>query len=170
MRTVRSYRFVADEQIVAATRASTHLAGSLVRGQGLTYRLTVGGRQTQVVRLRNATYVRTVPHAWSRLHHPRQLANPTVTLLAILRDLRPDGLARVHGVTAVHGELAPAAARRAGIPASQAAQVTLTLDRSGRIIALDVETTTQAGGHDVRVQLRTSYSGFGAVPRIRKPA
>src|SRR3954468_18687599 len=51
MRRMHAYRFVADEQVIAATRLRSHLAGSLVRGQGLAYRLTVGSKTTQVVRL-----------------------------------------------------------------------------------------------------------------------
>src|SRR3954454_4657181 len=37
MRRMRAYRFVADEQVIATTRLHSHLAGSLVRGQGLAY-------------------------------------------------------------------------------------------------------------------------------------
>jgi hypothetical protein len=169
MRQVRSYRFVADEQLVAASGLRTHLAGSLVRDQGLTYRLTVGHKTTQVVRLRAATYVRVVPHRWSRLRHPRQLANPTSTLLQILYALQPIRLATSHGVKAVHGRLAPAAARAAGLPATRAADVTVTIDRGGHVVALDVRTTTQISGHDVMVSLRTAYSGFGQVGAIRRP-
>jgi hypothetical protein len=121
------------------------------------------------VRLRSATYVRVVPHRWSRLRHPLRLVNPTATLQQILHGLRPTGLATSHGITAVHGVLTPAAARAAGLPATKPAEVTVTIDPQGRVIAVDIRTSTQAGGHDVTVRLRTSYSGFGAVNRIRKP-
>jgi len=169
MSRVRSYRFVADEQIMATTRLRTHVAGSLVRGQGISYRVTVGKRTTQVVRLRTATYVRTVPHRWARLLHPHRLVNPTATLQQILHDLRPTGLATSHGITAVHGVLTAAAARAAGLPATRPAEVTVTIDPHGRVIAVEVGTTTRAAGHDVTVRLRTAYDGFDKVSRIRKP-
>src|SRR5437764_2589239 len=110
------------------------------------------------------------PHRGSRLRHPRRLDIPTATLLQILHALQPTGLATSHGVTAVHGSLAPAAAKAAGLPADKAADVTVTLDRAGHVIGVDVRTTTSVGGHDVIVRLRTSYSGFGHVGRIRRPA
>ena len=170
MQRVHSYRFTADERIVAASGQRSHVSGGLVRGQGLTYRLTVGHRTTQVVRLRKATYVRVVPHAWSRLRHPRKLMNPTASLLQILHALQPVRLATSHGVKAVHGVLAPAAARAAGLPATKAGNVTVTIGPGDRVVALNVRTTTRTGGRDVTVQLRTAYSGFGQVRPIRKPA
>jgi hypothetical protein len=169
MQQMRSYRFVADEQIIATTRLRTHLAGSLVRGQGLAYRLTVGSKTTQVVRLRSATYVRVVGHHWSQLHHPRRLVNPTATLRQILGAMRPTGLAISHGITAVHGVLTPTAAKAAGLPAIRPAEVTVTVDPQGRVIAVDLRTTTLAAGRDVTVRLRSTYNGFGQVDRIRKP-
>jgi len=170
MRAMRAYRFVADEQIIATTALRTHLVGSLVRGQGLTYRLTVGRKTTEVVRLRSATYVRVVPHRWSMLHHPRRLVNPTATLQQILGSMRPTGLATSHGITAVHGVLRPAAARAAGLPATNPTDVTVTIDPHGRVIAVNLRTSTVAAGHDVTVLLRTAYSGFNRVSPIRKPA
>ena len=166
---VRSYSFTADEQVVAASTQRTHLAGSLVRGQGLTYRLTVGHKTTQVVRLRTATYVRVVPRRWSRLRHPRRLLNPTASLLQILRGLQPLRIASSHAVTAVHGVLPPAAARASGLPADKAADVTVTMDGRGRVVVLDVRTSARVSGHDVKVWLRTAYSDFGHVARIRRP-
>jgi hypothetical protein len=166
---MQAYRFVADEQISAATRLRTHLAGSVVRGQGLAYRLTVGGKTTQVVRLRSATYVRVVPHRWSRLQHSRRLVDPTATLLQILHGLRPTGLATSHGFTAVHGTLPPPAARAAGLPATRPAEVTVTIDPHGRVVAVDLRTTTQVSEREVTVRLRTSYEAFGDVGAIRRP-
>jgi hypothetical protein len=154
---------------MATTKLRTHVSGSLVRGQGITYRVTVGSRTTQFVRLRSATYVRVVPHRWSRLLHPRRLLNPTATLQQILRDLRPTGLATSHGITAVHGVLTAAAARAAGLPATRPAEVTATIDPQGRVIGIALSTSTRAAGHDVTVRLRTSYDGFDKVSRIRKP-
>ena len=169
MQRMRAYRFVADEQVIATTRLHSHLAGSLVRGQGLAYRVTVGSKTQEVVRLRSATYVRVVPHHWARLKHPKRLADPTATLQKILRGLRPTGLATSHGITAVHGTLTPAAARASGLPATRPVEVTVTIDPHGRVIAVDLRTTTRAAGHDVTVRLRTAYDGFDRVRPIRKP-
>src|SRR5437764_1599098 len=141
MQRMRAYRFVADEQVIATTRLHSHLAGSLVRGQGLAYRVTVGSKTQEVVRLRSATYVRVVPHHWARLKHPKRLADPTATLQKILRGLRPSGLATSHGITAVHGTLTPAAARASGLPATRPVEVTVTIDPHGRVGAVDLRTT-----------------------------
>lgn len=170
MRRMQAYHFAADEEVVAATRLHTHLAGSLVRGQGITYRLTAGGKTTQVVRLRSATYFRVVPHHWLRLKHPRRLVDPTATLLRLLSGLHPTGAATSNGITAVHGTLSPAAARAAGLPATRPADVTVTIDSKDRVIAVDLRTTTRAAGRDVTVRLRASYDGFGQVAPIHPPA
>ncbi|HET7310228.1 MAG TPA: hypothetical protein VFJ17_02765 [Mycobacteriales bacterium] len=169
MRSVRSYRFAVDERLVAASASHSRLVGSVVRGQGLTYRLSVGSKTTEVVRLRSATYVRVVPHRWSRLFRPHLLADPTASLFQILNAMVPVALAHSNHILAVNGPLPVTAARAAGLPATKPAEVTVTMDGRGRVIALDVATTTQASGRDVKVSLRAAYSGFGQVPRIRKP-
>ena len=169
MRSVRSYRFVVDERLVAGSAANSRLVGALVRGQGLTYRLKVGRRTTEVVRLRAATYVRVVPRRWSRLHRPHRLADPTASLFQILNAMVPVAIGHSNHIAAVNGFLAVAAARAAGLPASRPADVTVTMDSRGRVIALDVDTVTQAAGRDVKVRLRATYTGFGTVTRIRPP-
>ncbi|HET6816759.1 MAG TPA: hypothetical protein VFH66_05985 [Mycobacteriales bacterium] len=169
MRTVRSYSFDVHEQLAAGRAQSSRLVGAVVRGEGLTYRLTVGRRTTQVVRLRAATYVRVVPGRWSRLRHPRRLADPTASLLQILGALVPTGMGHAQDITAVHGFLPIAAAARAGLPATRPADVTVTMDGRRRVLALDVTTKTQAAGRDVTVTLRATYDAFGRVARIRKP-
>jgi hypothetical protein len=170
MAAVPSYRFLAREQLVAASTLRSTLAGRVVRGEGLAYELTIGRKRTQVVRLRNATYVRAVPRRWSRLRHPRRLTNPTDTLLRVLAGLRPTSMSSVHGSRVVHGVLPATTARSAGLPASAPAQVTVTLDAAGHVTALDVRTTTTAAGHPVGVRLQTSYRAFGHVAAIRRPA
>jgi len=169
MRTVRSYRFDVTERLVAASTQRSRLIGSVVRGHGLSYLLTVGGKRTQVVRLRRATYVRAVPHKWSKLHHSRRLLNPTATLLRILQALRPEQVSRSPREVVVHGQLAATAARLAGLPANTPALVTVTIDKRGRVVRLVIHSATQSGGQGVDVQLVSDYSGFGSVRPIRKP-
>jgi hypothetical protein len=169
MRTVHSYRFDVTERVVAASTQRSRLIGSVVRGEGLSYLLTVGGKRTQVVRLRRATYVRAVPHKWSKLRRSRRLLNPTATLLRILHALRPEQLLRSGQGAVVHGQLAATAARLAGLPASNPALVTVTIDKRGRVVRLVIHSATQSGGQGVDVQLVSDYSGFDSVRPIRKP-
>ena len=170
MQRARSYRFDVDERLVAASTLRTRLIGSLIRGQGLTYLFTVGRKRTEVVRLRHATYVRAVPRRWSRLRKPRRLANPTATLLAVLRGMSPmalrsDGRSRV-----VSGTLTGSAASKAGLPPTdRPVDVVVTLDRAGHVTALRLTAHTTASGHDVLIAVRGAYSGFGQVRRIRRP-
>jgi hypothetical protein len=170
MRTVRSYRFDVSERLVAASTQRSRLIGSVVRGQGLSYLLTVGGKRTQVVRLRRATYVRAVPHRWSKLHRSRRLLNPTATLLRILSALRPEQVSRSGGDLVVRGSLAAPAARLAGLPADTPALVTVTVDRRSRVVRLVTHSATQAGSQGVDVQIVSDYRDFDAVPRIQAPA
>jgi hypothetical protein len=166
----RSYSFVAHERIAAGTSTSTHLTGRLVRGQGLAYTLTAEGRRTQVIRLKRATYLRSVPGRWSRLHKPRHLVNPTATLLTVLHRMSPTGLTRRGHDRLVSGVLPIAAARGAGLPdLSAPPHVVVTVGRAGDVVGLRLTAQTQAAGHTVTIALRTSYSSFGKVARIRRP-
>jgi hypothetical protein len=162
-----SYRFDATETVAAKTPVTTHVAGSVVRTQGVSYSLTVGRTTTQVVRITGATFVRKVPGKWSRLHTARPVADPTASLAAVLRGLTDATLA---DATTVAGVLPSAAAKAAGIPtAADPAQVTVTVDAAGHVTRLTVHTSTQAGATPVAVTLVTSYSAFGRVPALRRP-
>jgi hypothetical protein len=154
---------------VAASTQRSRLIGSVVRGEGLSYLLTVDGRRTQVVRLRRATYVRAVPHHWSKLRQSRRLLDPTATLLRILRALRAEQMSRTGGDIVVRGSLAAPAARLAGLPANTPALVSVTVDRGARVRRLVVHSATQAGSQGVDVQIVSEYLDFGAVPRIQAP-
>jgi hypothetical protein len=166
-----SYAFVADTTIVAASRVTTHLVGRVVSGQGLAYTLTVRSRQTQVVRLLRATYVRIVPQRWARLRHPLELANPASTLLAVLRAMNPTrSVPASHGAHTIFGTLGAAGLHVAGMPAgADTAAVVVTVDRAGHVTALAVSTHLTAGGTKVTVEVQTTYGSFGKVAPIRKP-
>jgi len=166
----RSYVFAADTTFVAASRLQTHIVGRVVRGQGLAYSLTVRSKRTQVVRLRSITYVRVVPHRWSRLK-PHSIVNPTTTLLAVLRALSPtDVTDGGHGKRVVHGTLDAAAAQAVGLPkGAQKVTVTVIVDRTGHVIALVMNTTVPVSSRVLKVDVRTSYGAFGHVAPIRKP-
>jgi hypothetical protein len=171
----RSYRFSATETVAAASASTTRVAGSVVRGRGVSYTLTVGRTTTQVVRLRGATYVRSVPGRWARLHKPRPVADPTGSLAAILGGLQGAAVATAQAgpgtaVTTVAGELSAAAAKTAGVPTDgKPAQVTVTVDSRYRVTNVTVHTSTQAGSTAVAVTLVTSYSDFDRVPALRRP-
>src|SRR5438270_7618856 len=162
-----SYRFDAVETVAAKTPATTHVFGAVVRNSGVSYALTAGHTTTQVVRIKGATYVRKLPGKWAKLRNPRPVADPTTSLVAILRGLT--GVKSVNATT-VAGTLPPAAAKSAGIPTtSDPAQVTVTVDAAGHVTQVTVHTSTQAGTKPVAVTLVTSYSAFDRVPALHRP-
>ena len=165
----RSFRFDATETVTAKAPSTTHVFGAVVRGQGVTYTLSVGHTTTQVVRINSATYVRKVPGHWAKLAKPRPVADPTASLSAILTGLRDARLAGTTPTT-VAGTLDAAAAKSAGIPApTQPAQVTVTVDPDGHVSGVTVHTVTQAGTSTVTVTLVTTYTAFDRVPALRAP-
>lgn len=166
-----SYQFDATESVAAKTPVTTHLVGAVVRNQGVSYTLTVGRTTTQVVRITTATYVRKVPGKWARLKTPRTIADPTGSLLAVLRGLAGATVASTDATsTTLAGTLPATAAKAAGIPVNgEPAQVTVTVDPAGHVTRLTVHTSTQAGTTPVAVTLVTSYSAFGRVPALRRP-
>jgi hypothetical protein len=163
-----SFRFNAIETVATTKTSTTHVAGAVVRDQGVAYTLTVGHTTTQVVRIKTATYVRKVPGRWAKLTKPRPVAEPVGTLAAILTGLTD---ARVSGPTStVAGTLSATAAKAADIPtSSQLPQVTVTVDAAGHVSGVTVHTVTQAGTVAVTVTLVTSYTAFDQVPALRAP-
>jgi len=162
-----SYRFDAVETVAAKGSVTTHVSGAVVRASGVSYALTVGRVTTQVVRIKNATYVRKLPGKWAKLSKPRPVADPTTSLAALLHGLT--GVKSVDATT-VAGTLPPAAAKAAGVPTTtEPAQVTVTVDAAGHVTRVTVHTTTQAGTTPVAVTLVTSYSTFDRVPALRRP-
>ena len=166
----RSYAFTARTTVRAKGAAHTVVTGRVVRGNGVAYRLKVGKQVTQVVRVHRGTYVRKVPGRWSRLAHPRAVANPGATLLAVLRGLTPTAVTGSSGHRRVRGSLTAAAAARARLPHDHAlARVVVTLDRKHRVTGLVVRTHAMAGARPVRVLVRSSYSHFGRERQISPP-
>jgi hypothetical protein len=167
----RSYDFTARTTVRAKGAAHTVVTGRVVRGNGVAYRLRVGKRVTQVVRIHRGTYVRPVPGRWSRLSHPRAIVNPSATLLAVLDGLTPTGVTGPARHQAIRGSLTARAAERAGLPHDQdLARVLLRLDRAHHVTGLVVRTHTAAGRHLVSVLVRSSYGDFGRGRPIRPPA
>ena len=165
----RSFRFDATETLATTTTSTTHVAGAVVRNQGVAYTLTVGHTTTQVVRIKSATYVRKVPGRWAKLTKPRPVADPTGTLAAILTGLSDTSVSGTTTST-VAGTLSTAAAKSAGIPTGpNPAQVTVTVDPTGHVTGVTVHTVTQAGTSAVTVTLVTSYTAFDQVPALRAP-
>ena len=165
----RSFRFDATETVTTSKSSTTHVAGSVVRNQGVAYTLTVGHTTTQVVRIKTATYVRKVPGRWAKLTTPRPVTDPVHSLAAVLTGHADT---TVSGATTqtVAGTLSPSAAKSAGLPASsEPAQVTVTIDAVGHVERVTVHTVTQAGTTAVTVTLVTSYTAFDRVPALRAP-
>ena len=163
----RSYRFDALETVAASTPVTTRLSGTVVRTSGVSYTLTAGHTRTQVVRVRTATYVRKVPGRWAKLRSATPVADPTASLLALLRGLAG---ATSSGRSTVSGTLSGAAARSAGIPTDGSpARVRLTIDRAGHVTDVSVRTSTAAAGKAVAVTLVSTYSAFDRTASLRPP-
>ena len=177
--TEKSFRFDATETVAAKAPTTSHVAGAVVRDQGVTYTLTVGRTTTQVVRIKGATYVRKVPGRWAKLVKPRPVTDPTTSLRAILTGLADTSVATASlgagtATTTVAGTLSATAAKSAGIPVgAQPAQVTVSVDPAGHVTRVTVHTVTsagtQAGTSAVTVTLVTSYTAFDRVPALRAP-
>src|SRR4051794_7160037 len=132
-----SYTFHARTTVRAKGAAHTAIKGRVVRGNGVAYRLAVGKRVSQVVRIHRDTYVRQVPGRWSRLAHPRSVANPSATLLAVLRGMTPTDVGGSPAHRVVRGALTAPAAERAGLPHDRdLAAVTVVLDRAHHVVGL----------------------------------
>ena len=167
----KSYRFDATEVVWVRTPVTTRLTGAVVRGQGLSYTLTVGKAHTQVIRLASATYVRTVPGRWSRRRKPSSLTDPTRSLAAVLAGLTAPQLQADSSGHIITGTLPSTAAKAAGIPANATgAQIAVTVNNADQVLLVTVRTATTAGARTVPVTLTTHYSSFDHVPPLRRPA
>jgi hypothetical protein len=167
---VRSYSFRARTTVQAKQVAHSTITGRVVRGNGVAYRLRIGKKTTQVVRIHRATYVRKVPGRWSRLKHPRSVVNPGATLSAVLRGITPTGVTQSGHGRVIRGALSAHAAGKAGLPHDRdLARVVVRLDRHYRVVDLMVHTRTAAGSHTVGVVVHSSYAGFGKARRIHRP-
>jgi hypothetical protein len=167
---VHEYAFAATTSVGTTKPTRSHLEGRVVRGQGLTYRLYVGGQQTQVVRLQHVTFARKVPGKWARGHPPNSNVNPTASLLTVLRGLVPTKHGVQGSVAVVDGTVRPAAAKAAGLPdPAGPVRATVSVDKRGRVVALVIRAATAVSDRAVAVTIRTTYSRFGAVPGIRRP-
>jgi hypothetical protein len=168
---LREYAFVATTSVGATRPTRSRLEGRVVRGQGLTYRLSIGKERTEVVRLRHVTFARKVPGAWSRGGQPNADVNPTASLLALLRGFVPTERGPLGGGGAVlRGTVRPAAGHAAGLPdPTGTIRALVSLDGRGRVVALVIRTDTTAGGNSVAVTIETRYSRFGDVPGIHRP-
>jgi len=167
---LRKFAFAAVTTVAAKQTVRTTLVGRVIRGQGIAYDLSVGGKRTQVVRVRTATYVRPVPGQWSKLAKPRAIVHPSATLLALLRTMTPTALSHVAGRTKVTGVLSTAAAKAVGLPKSSApAKAEVVLDRHARVVGVVLRAVTAAGSKTVHVSVVTHYSHFDHVQPIRRP-
>lgn len=172
MEQINSYRFTAEETLSAARSVRSLIVGEVVTGEGVAYRLTVGHRQTQVVRLPGMTYLRTVPGHWSRISRAQHLADPSATLLGVLRALQPVTVTIApHGQQTVRGDLAADAATTLGIPAhGAAARVSATLDAAGHVVSLTIRAVTSSDGQPIAVLVHATYSNFNQIKPIQRPA
>jgi hypothetical protein len=169
-RAVHQFAFMASTTLAANQTVKTTLIGRVIRGNGIDYRLTVGNRTTQVIRVHSGTYVRQVPGKWSKLTTPKAIVNPAGTLLALLQEMTPTGVSHPSGNTRVDGVVAPAAAKAVGIPATGSpANAVVLIDRHGRVIAVTLRGTAKAGSKVVHVSVVSRYSHFGHVKPIHHP-
>lgn len=166
--TVQSYRFDAAQTITGTHTVTTREAGSVVRAQGVAYTLTAGRVHTQTIRLRTATYVRSLPGHWVRAHSTASVADPTKTLAQVLDDVVNVRSTFGHSVLA---QLPATAAATLGVPTvATPVQVTFTFDAAGHVTLLSMLTATSVHGQTIPVTLVTTYSAFDRVPALRAPA
>lgn len=169
---LHSYAFAATTTVAAGHASRSLLTGRVVAGEGIAYRLVTGGRRTEVVRTRHATYVRKLPGRWSRLAHPRPVVDPTADLVAILRDLASGRLTTdAAGHRQIHQVITAGQARAAKLPTDGGGvNVMAVFDGADRVTLLDITTSARAGAHNATITVRTSYSRFGHAAGIRPPA
>jgi hypothetical protein len=169
-RELRSYAYAAATTLAAKKPVHTRILGRFVRGQGIAYRFVVDGKRSDVVRTRNATYVRRHPGGWSRLRHPKTALDPTASLLAVLRGFEATGLTHTDGTTRLDGKLPVEALKRADLPEDGAsADAHLLLDARHRIVGVVISSGATVGTRAVTVTIRSSYSRFGHVAPVRRP-
>lgn len=167
---LHAFSFTARTTLVARQTVRSSLSGRIVNGRGIAYRLSVGGKRTQVIRIRHATYVRSVPGGWSKLTKPRAVLHPTATLVALLHGMAPTFVSHPGHGTRVVGMVAPGQAKAAGVPVSGApARAIVTMDSHHRVLEVSLRTTANAGGHTVRVVVTTHYGNFNNVKPIKRP-
>jgi hypothetical protein len=167
---LREFAFTASTTLAANQTVRTTLTGRVIRGKGIAYRLTVGQKKTQVIRVRSGTYVRPVPGTWSKLTTPKAIVNPTATLLALLKEMTPTGVSHPSGNTRVDGVLAAGAAKAVGIPATGTpADAVVLIDPHGRVIAVTLRGAATAGSRVVHVSVISRYSHFRHVQPIHHP-
>ena len=164
---LRSYTYASTVTVAARRPVLTRITGRVVRGHGVTYLSVTRGRRTQVIRVGTRAYVRTVPGRWGQLVHPASVVDPTASLLAVLRGLTD---LRLAGARTVHGSLPSAVASTARIPTDgRPADVSVTVDAGGHVLALDVSTSTSVGARSVTVTAVTSYATFDRAAAIKPP-
>lgn len=169
-RALHAFTFTAKTTLDANQTVRTSLSGRVINGRGIAYRLSVGGKHTQVIRIRRATYVRSVPGGWSKLAKPRAVLHPSATLVALLHGMTPTLISHPNHRTRVVGMLPAAAAKAAGVPVSGApALAVVVLDGHNRVVQVALHSSANAGGHTVRVAVVTHYGHFNHVRAITRP-
>lgn len=167
---VRQFSFTAATTLAANQTVRTTLSGRVIRGKGIAYRLTVGQKKTQVIRVHSGTYVRQVPGKWSKLATPKAIVNPTSTLLALLKGMTPTGVSHPSGNTRIDGVLPTSAAKSVGIPATGSpANAVVLIDRHGHVIAVSLRGTDTVGTKVVHISVTSRYGHFGHVQPIHHP-
>jgi hypothetical protein len=167
---LHAFSFTARTTLEAKQTVRTTLSGRVIDGHGIAYRLSVGGKRTQVIRVRHATYVRSVPGGRSKLAQPRTVLHPTATLVSLLQGMTPTFVSHRQGLTRVVGMLAPRPAKAAGVPVTGApARAIVIIDRHGRVVDVSLRSTTSAGSKTVRIAVATRYANFNHVRAITRP-
>ena len=167
---LHAFSFTARTTLDANQTVRSSLSGRVISGRGIAYRLSVGGKRTQVVRVRHATYVRSVPGGWSKLAKPRAVVHPSATLVALLQGMTPTFVSHPKHRTRVVGMLPPGPAKAAGVPVSGApARAIVVMDHRNRVVQVELRSTANASGHTVRVVVTTHYGNFNHVRAIARP-
>jgi len=167
---LREFSFTGRTALEANQTVRSTVTGRVINGRGIAYRLSVGGKRTQVIRIRKATYVRQVPGGWSKLVKPRAVLHPTATLEALLHRMTPTFVSHPGHSTRVVGMLSANAAKAAGVPVSGSpARAVVIMDEHARVVSVSLRSVATAGSHNVRVAVVTHYGNFNHVRAITRP-
>lgn len=173
---IRSYRFSAEQTVTGGPAPqTTRLNGRAIRPSSLTYVLMAGGRTQQIVRLGPVTYRRVPPGPYRRLVKATPLADPIVSVIAIMSRLttvtaKPSPLG-----TDFTGSLSGADAAATGLVGNAAPAPDLTVpvqvrvDRQGRVTRLELTAPLKAGTSRLVLRQVTTYDGFNSQPPIARP-
>ncbi|MHB1473037.1 MAG: hypothetical protein ACYCV4_05310 [Dermatophilaceae bacterium] len=165
---LRSYAF---DSVAALGADVSRVTGRTVLPDAVSYQVTKGTHRQQVVRVRNATYVRVVPGAWKKLAKPSPAQPPLAGLVAALT--QASGLKLDAAGTTLSGTISASAASKAGLLTAGSSDValplTFTLDAQGHVTRFTLVARLAIAGRTVTLNETTNYTTFDQATPINPP-